>query len=372
MLIKLNLLQEECIEVISRYEAKNFLELKDEVSNLIYHLEKCWSKSWLGYHAEIYYENFKIPPSYASFDINHGLNVEAGVRTLTTGSWQQYKFDEVFNYILGKVQYGVIQELESIYSDGLVLFSDVSEEIIMIIDAISVPESDTFVRRKIESIRNISIQNQDELVNKAKPTKELDSNDVVARMQGLNTPPHIEIKYRFQSYYEPYLALKKLVKIIQSTIIHFESIKVYNERKSSIAKRSVFIGHGRSSEWRKLSVYLEEQHGLNWIEFEHSEIRGITVIQRLKDLLDKSVFALIVMTAEDEHMDSTLHARSNVIHEIGLFQGRLGFENVLVLIEKDCSNFSNINGLIHVEFTKNNIQEIFHRIEKALRREGVL
>ena len=27
------------------------------------------------------------------------------------------------------------------------------------------------------------------------------------------------------------------------------------------------------------------------------------------------------MTAEDEHADGTKHARENVIHEVGLFQG---------------------------------------------------
>jgi predicted nucleotide-binding protein len=42
-------------------------------------------------------------------------------------------------------------------------------------------------------------------------------------------------------------------------------------------------------------------------------------------MLDQASFAFLVMTAEDEQADGDHHARMNVIHEVGLFQGRLGF-----------------------------------------------
>jgi predicted nucleotide-binding protein len=34
-----------------------------------------------------------------------------------------------------------------------------------------------------------------------------------------------------------------------------------------------------------------------------------------------------------------------VIHEAGLFQGKLGFARAIVLLEQDCNEFSNIAGL---------------------------
>jgi predicted nucleotide-binding protein len=34
----------------------------------------------------------------------------------------------------------------------------------------------------------------------------------------------------------------------------------------------------------------------------------------------------------------------NVIHEAGLFQGRLGFERAIILLEDGCEEFSNIQG----------------------------
>jgi hypothetical protein len=38
-------------------------------------------------------------------------------------------------------------------------------------------------------------------------------------------------------------------------------------------------------------------------------------------MLDQARFAFLVMTAEDEQADGNHHARMNVIHEVGLFQG---------------------------------------------------
>ena len=56
------------------------------------------------------------------------------------------------------------------------------------------------------------------------------------------------------------------------------------------------------------------------------------------------------MTAEDEQPDGTLRARENVIHEAGLFQGRLGFEKAIILLEEGCEEFSNIEGLGQIRF----------------------
>jgi predicted nucleotide-binding protein len=50
--------------------------------------------------------------------------------------------------------------------------------------------------------------------------------------------------------------------------------------------------------------------------------------------------------------DGKLHARLNVIHEAGLFQGRLGFNKAIILLEEGCEEFSNIHGLGHIPFPK--------------------
>jgi predicted nucleotide-binding protein len=51
-------------------------------------------------------------------------------------------------------------------------------------------------------------------------------------------------------------------------------------------------------------------------------------------MLDDAGFAFLVLTGEDELKEGQLQARMNVVHEAGLFQGRLGFEKAIVLLEE--------------------------------------
>ncbi len=133
----------------------------------------------------------------------------------------------------------------------------------------------------------------------------------------------------------------------------------------------IFIGHGRSPVWRELKDFLEEKLGLRTVEFNSEPTPGKTTVARLCKMLDAASFAFLIMTAEDEHADKTFHARENVIHEIGLFQGRLTFEKAIVLLEEGCAEFSNIHGLTAIRFPKGNIMAQSQEIRDVLEREGV-
>jgi predicted nucleotide-binding protein len=135
-------------------------------------------------------------------------------------------------------------------------------------------------------------------------------------------------------------------------------------------RRAVFIGHGRRPEWLKLKEFLKEQLGLGVEEYNAQAVAGIARQERLKHLLDSSGIAFLVLTAEDRHTDDNLHARENVIHEVGLFQGRLGFRRAIVLLEEGCSEFSNIEGLEQLRFPRGRIDAEFEHVRQVLRREG--
>jgi predicted nucleotide-binding protein len=78
------------------------------------------------------------------------------------------------------------------------------------------------------------------------------------------------------------------------------------------------------------------------------------------------------MTAEDLQSDGTLRARENVVHEVGLFQGRLGFKRAIVMLEEGCNEFSNIDGLDQIRFPKNDIIARSENVRRVLKREGFL
>ena len=144
------------------------------------------------------------------------------------------------------------------------------------------------------------------------------------------------------------------------------------EQRSSPTGRKVFIGHGHSPLWRDLKDFIADRLHLDWEEFNRASTAGLSTKERLQAMLDDSRFAFLILTAEDERPGGSMHARDNVIHELGLFQGRLGFERAIILLEAGCDEFSNIHGLTHIAFPKGNIKAIFEDIRHVLEREGIL
>ncbi|ENR0231979.1 nucleotide-binding protein [Enterobacter cloacae complex sp. I7] len=65
-------------------------------------------------------------------------------------------------------------------------------------------------------------------------------------------------------------------------------------------------------------------------------------------------------------------ARRNVIHEVGLFQGRLGFERAIVLFEEGCEELSNINVLSQMRFPIKNISAILQELREILEHEHLI
>lgn len=143
-------------------------------------------------------------------------------------------------------------------------------------------------------------------------------------------------------------------------------------RNKSSSKKTIFIGHGQSAVWRQLKDFLTERLGLKYDEFNAEAVAGKTTITRLQAMLEDAQFAFLVMTAEDTHADNTAHARENVIHEAGLFQGRLGFEKAIILLEEGCAEFSNIEGLAQIRFPKGNLEPSFEKIRHVLEREHII
>lgn len=131
----------------------------------------------------------------------------------------------------------------------------------------------------------------------------------------------------------------------------------------------VFVGHGQSALWRDLKDHLSEKHGYRVEAYEVGARAGHTIRDILADMLGKSSFACLVLTAEDEMADGTMRARQNVIHETGLFQGRLGFSRAIILLEEGAEEFSNIHGIQQIRFAKGNIKETFGEVLATLRRE---
>ncbi|MFD0988957.1 TIR domain-containing protein [Mariniflexile jejuense] len=148
---------------------------------------------------------------------------------------------------------------------------------------------------------------------------------------------------------------------------NFESSKYEKEKENK--GPIVFIGHGRNPQWRDLKDHLSDQHGFKIEAYETGARAGHNIRDILDEMATKSSFAVLVMTGEDEDKDGNKKARPNVIHEIGLFQGRLGFSKAIVLLEEGTEEFSNLNGVQQLRFSKGRIKETFGDVLATIKRE---
>ena len=163
--------------------------------------------------------------------------------------------------------------------------------------------------------------------------------------------------------------LKGLKNNIEDDTIEFEeSVTDFNKKKNSI-----FVGHGRSNLWNEVVRMLKDDCKLDCINyFEKETHAGKFIGDALREFNRESTFAIIVMTAEDETSEGELRARQNVIHEIGFFQGKLGFEKVAILKQKQVESFTNIDGLQYIEFDGENIKQTFYELLQMLKREKII
>jgi hypothetical protein len=149
-------------------------------------------------------------------------------------------------------------------------------------------------------------------------------------------------------------------------------VRGFTIRRPRAVPLRIFLGHGKSSAWKEVRRFLEDELHLAVEEFNQHVAAGVHTSEKLAEMLDKSRLALLIMTAEDLHADGTVHARENVVHEIGLFQGRLGFRKAIIIKEDGAAEFSNLAGLTHIPFPRGLITYAFRDITRTLLREGVV
>lgn len=128
-------------------------------------------------------------------------------------------------------------------------------------------------------------------------------------------------------------------------------------------KQNVFIIHGRDeAKWRELKDIIQTEFRLNPIILINQPDAGCkTIIEKFEHYAKTCSYAIAVFTPDDEvssGTDTYLQARPNVIYELGWFCGRLGRENVMLLLKEGTSIFSDFGGIIQKRFNLNISEKI--------------
>jgi hypothetical protein len=128
----------------------------------------------------------------------------------------------------------------------------------------------------------------------------------------------------------------------------------------------VFIGHGGDSQWRELRDNLRDHHGFEMEAFEAMPRASQVISDILQGMAAASTAAVLVLTKADEMKDGTWHGRQNVIHEIGFFQGRLGWDHAIIVMEEGVVLPTNLDGTQQVRFPPGVISAAEGKVAAAL------
>ncbi len=353
-----------------RGQAPAVREPLERIEDAAFQAAKAWSGSSLGYQSCVYYADLKPAPPGAHFSQEWGLG---GTFQGTTGHWREYSYDDVYDHILASAG-ADLSAADQLAAEAKRAVDEARSTVESIFTAwIADHQGDAFMAKLKESAEEVHILSSTSATELQIATGQVMTRDMIAVSQGPRAAPHQALIGRVVGCRSPLSACSELADIADRAAAHMERDDRRQRREEARVSGSyVFIGHGQSPLWRELKEFTQDRLGLHADEFNRVPVAGVTNVERLVQMLDDAAIALLVLTAEDELANGSVVARQNVVHEAGLFQGRLGFSRAIVVLEDGCEEFSNIAGLGQIRFPKGNIAAAFEEIRRVMEREGLI
>lgn len=331
-------------------------------------VHEAFSGSWLGYHAKVYQRDLRAQPG-ARFDSQWGLR-DMSFASGTSGQWAQYDRDVVRNAIFQRAGHtldAISDRIDAAERD----FVRVKGTVLSILSSTLAERDDSFLHKLKSDLEKVKIFSAREATLVYQPSGQFMTADTQAISGGLVTPAHFEVLGEAGAMATVFSAGQQAADLVRQAASHLDRMAKKARREDRIGT-NVFIGHGRSPLWRELKDFVADRLRLPADEFNRVPVAGVTNIARLSEMLDAAAIGFVIMTAEDETHEGAMRARMNVIHEVGLFQGRLGFTRGIVMLEDGCEEFSNIQGLGQIRFPTGRISAAFEDVRQVLEREGIL
>ena len=333
-------------------------------------MKQAWSGSCLGYHANVYYRNLVPPPPGEHFSPEWGIQPRAFV-TGTTGDWLEHALEDITATIYQRAGNPDLEPARAWELEARNVFLKSQRDLASILEIMATDSGSTALEGLQEETDKLTAFTPNETARRLMPQQVNASRDSLAVFQGPHVPPHISAVSEVYAIQNTLGITHLLADIARQASAHI-SRQGFQTQYGNIVGTRVFIGHGHSMVWRELKDFIENQLGLPVDEFNRIQSAGVSMTDRLSEMMDSATVAFLVMTGEDEQPSGELRPRENVVHEAGLFQGRKGFKRAIVLLEDGCSKFSNNAGLVHINFPKANIRAAFQDVREVLEREGIL
>jgi predicted nucleotide-binding protein len=124
---------------------------------------------------------------------------------------------------------------------------------------------------------------------------------------------------------------------------------------TSTSTPTIFIVHGHDTA-AKLEVhrFLRDVTDHEPVILHDKASRGGTVIEKFERIGGSAVFAVVILTADEEggavnDSDLKKRGRQNVVFEFGYFVAKLGRDHTALLYEREVELPSDLDGLVYIE-----------------------
>ena len=326
---------------------------------------RSWSGSYLGYHADVYYKDLIPPPPGTHFSQEWGPD----------NGWIEFDPQYISSAIRSLADESDTKAAEEFYIRAATEFPSQKLNATSILE-IAVKESgDSFLAQLRDRIGLLSVINEETEIKRRMPQGKTISRDMLAMTQGRKLPQHIVILAQLHVIEHTLYIVKELSELTRQAASHILRLHQNQQKQGGsnmVGGMKIFIGHGHSLIWLELEKFIRDRLKLETDEFNRVPTAGRSNKERLSEMMNDASFAFLVMTGEDEQSDGEFHPRMNVVHEAGLFQGKLGFERAIVILEEGCESFSNIEGITQIRFPKGRISTTFEEIREVLELERVI
>ena len=296
---------------------------------------KSWSGSWLDSKSRTYNKDFK-PTS----DIYGQESQEPKIYGYPPSpDWREYRFDDVKQHINEKAGNPSTDHFSDDNRDATTVFKKAKSSALSFVYENFDIEGDRFFQSWLDKMDDLEILTERDIIESQRPlnqqapknrtaskinpgffrsSKKSKSNweflasfatksqeyspDVIK--EDMKTPPHVVVLAETLATKHPFDSCKALKEQIVEMASHLQNIEKTLLKEGKIGTK-VFIGHGRSHCWRELKDFISDSLKLPCDEFNCVPTAGLTIPERLEQMLDQAYIAFLVMTAEDEQADGT-------------------------------------------------------------------
>lgn len=343
--------------------------------------ESAWSGSWLGYHARVYHEEMEPPPAGSRFHIEWGLITGEGVENPSTGKWNKYRREDVVRFIWEKARHPKIDSLRTASVRAARLHAEARTALAPVLDALLPARSkDAILESLAAKVAESTVHTEADFLKKWSPRKAPVSKDEIAMAEGILVPPHLLVKAEIWAIRHPFMACGELAKTLRwlAARIAEQEKKEEDTRRASRPRAEavskpggpgIALGHGKSALWRSFHEQIVADFPIPCHGFQQVPLPGLGTMAAMLEVLPRARFAILMLTCEDAAAEGELAAALNVVRLAGLFQGRLGFSKVLLLMEDGATVLPGVNDLPRLVFPVGNPSAIWPEARAILENE---